>query len=1137
MKRIIGIGISVLLLTLALFVPVFAETVSNGVQITIGRAEISSDGIVEVPVSVSSTEKFNSLVLFDLHYDSKAMTFVGFSETEETLDKVLFADDTFMENGDVFLAFDKTETHTMQICSLRFSVGEETECGAYPVTFSVLAKKASTVIPSGITAGEVAVNHAWQYHAAVPATCTAGGTVAYWHCVRCEKNFADENGMQEITAVETQPLNHKGTMQYHEAVSATCTTTGTVGYWRCTACFKNFADANGASELAGIITSVDPANHKHLEYHEAVEATCKTGGAVSYYRCEACGKNYSDANGKQFLTNITVPVDSSNHIRMTEYMAVPATCTAGGTRKYYHCDDCGNNYSDEAGSQKLTDIVVSVNPANHTGLTYHAAVPATCIAGGSCAYWRCEACGNNYSDAAGTQLLSSIHTPVDSAKHTELEYHKAVDAGCVSGGNLEYWHCKGCGNNYSDAAGTQTLVNTSTNAKHPKLTYNAAVSATCTKGGTVAYYHCDSCGGNYSDADGKLVLTTITTAPDTAKHPKLTYNAAVSATCTKGGTVAHYHCDSCGGNYSDAAGKTVLSAVTVAPDAGKHTDLSYYPAVTATCRSVGNFEYWRCGNCGSYFASAVCDVPVTRESLNIAFDENLHKHAGPFTLTGVAEPTCHTPGHSGDKVCACGDTVSKGDVIPVTGKHIWSEWTEISSETDGSTVIATVERTCIASAECRAAETRTKETKVVAVKNEAAAEQTAPAEVAIDVYRSDEEVEIVIENKALTQAVENIKNDSTATEAAAITIDVAAVAENEITAINQVAVPSGALQTIAEAAKAEDNNVSGLAVNLSAGSVSFDAAALGVIAEKANAGDVKMDMSTVSGEHEEVAAAVEETLTEHQTEAFDEMKETQTILAAVTLEVSAGNAVISGDAWDTGDAAAEAGITLSVPFTGTIENLADVRITYIDSLGKKDVYEAKGYDGAFITFTVPHLSTYIISIETNAELPIITQPENISVTLGEEVILTVDADQPSKGHLTCEWFRAVNAGGESVGKGESYTVPTDTVGTTQYYVVVTNTDESATNNKTASVSSELITVTVVPPEEEPEETTYQISGSINISGATVELYQGEELKASDEDGSTDFTFTGLSAGEYTIKVSKSKYVPRTYIVQVGPQNP
>lgn len=102
----------------------------------------------------------------------------------------------------------------------------------------------------------------------------------------------------------------------------------------------------------------------------------------------------------------------------------------------------------------------------------------------------------------------------------------------------------------------------------------------------------------------------------------------------------------------------------------------------------------------------------------------------------------------------------------------------------------------------------------------------------------------------------------------------------------------------------------------------------------------------------------------------------------------------------------------------------------------------------------------------NAVIPTIdTQPQGITVSVGEAATLSVVASVTDSGTLSYQWYSnstSSNTGGTPIG-GEisaSYTPSTGTSGTYYYYVVVTNTNDSVDGDQTASATSNVATVTV-----------------------------------------------------------------------------
>lgn len=79
---------------------------------------------------------------------------------------------------------------------------------------------------------------------------------------------------------------------HHDAVAADCETSGSVEYWHCAVCGKDFADAGGKQELE--TATVAPSGHT-LTYHERVAPTYGAEGRAAHYACAVCGELFLDA--------------------------------------------------------------------------------------------------------------------------------------------------------------------------------------------------------------------------------------------------------------------------------------------------------------------------------------------------------------------------------------------------------------------------------------------------------------------------------------------------------------------------------------------------------------------------------------------------------------------------------------------------------------------------------------------------------------------------------------------------------------------------------------------------------------------------------------------------------------------------
>lgn len=86
---------------------------------------------------------------------------------------------------------------------------------------------------------------------------------------------------------------------HHDAVAADCETSGSVEYWHCAVCGKDFADADGERELESVTIA---ASGHALVYHERVAPTYSAEGREAHYACAICGELFLDAAAEQLVS-------------------------------------------------------------------------------------------------------------------------------------------------------------------------------------------------------------------------------------------------------------------------------------------------------------------------------------------------------------------------------------------------------------------------------------------------------------------------------------------------------------------------------------------------------------------------------------------------------------------------------------------------------------------------------------------------------------------------------------------------------------------------------------------------------------------------------------------------------------------
>ncbi len=142
--------------------------------------------------------------------------------------------------------------------------------------------------------------------AEVDAICTTDGTKAYYKCSTCDKLFTDDKGTQETTLdqLKINALGHN--LIHHDAVAASCTTDGNAEYWSCSVCNKLFKDSEGKNETTLDQLKINALGHTET-HHSKVNPTKNSTGTIEYWSCSRCSKNYSDLECVTEVTDITIP--------------------------------------------------------------------------------------------------------------------------------------------------------------------------------------------------------------------------------------------------------------------------------------------------------------------------------------------------------------------------------------------------------------------------------------------------------------------------------------------------------------------------------------------------------------------------------------------------------------------------------------------------------------------------------------------------------------------------------------------------------------------------------------------------------------------------------------------------------------
>lgn len=359
---------------------------------------------------------------------------------------------------------------------------ECTVCGA--------VRNENTVIP------KLEHTHEMTHYNAVAATCKTEGNVEYWHCSKCNKNYADASGVSELSTVVT-PIdahNHIGGTRIVGKKDAGCETTGYTGDAVCNGCNTVIAKGTEIPALGHNADNTKWHTDSTMHWHECsvcgkkLDVSAHKGGTATCQNkavCDVCGQSYGDLAAHTFVEKADA-----------QYLKSAATCISKAVY-YKSCSVCGEKSTE-------TFEYGSVNPNNHTGSTYvKNQKEATCYEEGYTGDICCSDC--NAVITAGTVIEKDAHNPA-SVWSTDENYHwkecqtvgcgNIIDKAAHSGGEATCTKravCEVCGVEYGN-------VNPN---NHINTEIRNAVEATCTQDGYTGDTYCKDCGEKI--AEGSVI--------------------------------------------------------------------------------------------------------------------------------------------------------------------------------------------------------------------------------------------------------------------------------------------------------------------------------------------------------------------------------------------------------------------------------------------------------------------------------------------------------------------------------------------------------------------------------------------------------------------------------------------------------
>ena len=330
-----------------------------------------------------------------------------------------------------------------------------------------------------------------------------------------------ENVTAEVTSAVTTP--------------AACETTGVRTY----TAKVTFED----KEYTSSKTEVIPAAGHTLTAVAKVPATCETAGTSAHWKCEVCGKLFSDAEGKTETTLEKLTIPATGHAygapvwKWNDDFTASATFTCGNDDSHVEKVDATVTSEVTEGScevggtrtytakvtfegKEYTDTKTEPVPAKGHTLTAVAEVPATCETAGVRAHWKCEVCGKLFSDAEGKT-------------ETTLEKLTIPATGHAYGEPVWKW------NDDFTASATFTCANDTSHVEtvNATVTNEVTTEATCKADGVRTYTAKVTFEGKeYTDTKTEVI-------PATSHDTELV--GAKDATCTEDGYTGNEVCKVC----------------------------------------------------------------------------------------------------------------------------------------------------------------------------------------------------------------------------------------------------------------------------------------------------------------------------------------------------------------------------------------------------------------------------------------------------------------------------------------------------------------------------------------------------------------------------------------------------------------
>ena len=186
---------------------------------------------------------------------------------------------------------------------------------------------------------------------------------------------------------------------------------------------------------------------KHDNAHIESETVTATGTTITAATCKEKGKMKYTAtfvNTSFTAQEKEVDIDFAKHTYGDLIPEVPATCIAGGMKAHYKCTVCGKFFDEDKNETTEEALTTPVSPYyGHNFGFWVEEEYATCQAPGRKGYKHCSICNKDY-DASNTEITDFV-IPINPDGHEVGDLVAEIPATCKDTGVKEHRDCNLCG--------------------------------------------------------------------------------------------------------------------------------------------------------------------------------------------------------------------------------------------------------------------------------------------------------------------------------------------------------------------------------------------------------------------------------------------------------------------------------------------------------------------------------------------------------------------------------------------------------------------------------------------------------------------------------------------------------------------